>query len=94
MQGLRSHHRRKHNTPLDEGLVLGLREVWNAFAEEKKKANAHYDEVPVVLRGERVERVSAFPYLGSILGEDSVGKELSARLRKAGEVFNVMKPHV
>ena len=37
-----------------------------------------HNETPVVLRGQCVERVSAFPYLGSILSEDSKAKELSA----------------
>ena len=68
--------------------------MWTAYAEERAKANTDWDEAPVVIRGERVETVSAFPYLGSILGEDSVDKELSARLRKAGDVFAVLKPHV
>ena len=74
--------------------MLGLRDVWTTYAEERMKASAHWAEAPVTIRGEQVERVTAFPYLGSILGEDSVGKELSARLRKAGDVFAVLKPHV
>ena len=48
----------------------------------------------LVLSGGQVENVDAFPYLGSILAADSVGKGLQARIKKACDVFAVLKHHV